>query len=227
MNEENPFKEEERNFPEDYVSGEEYREKLAEFQPAEDKQFIKQTTWKQKLAVVFLIVFGIAALVLWAAQFSQGLIINPPLPPEQPAEPQANLQELDTDKDGLSDYDELYFYNTSPYIEDSDSDGVSDKAEIDAEQDPNCPLGQNCFSGDEILSNETPAPNFDLNAPGPLNSPVVGPSQEDVVKILSGEVDAATLRAFLRDAGMNQEMLDQISDEDLIANYQQTLEGQE
>ena len=38
-----------------------------------------------------------------------------------------DLKNKDTDKDGLSDYDELNFYKTSPYLEDSDSDGFSDK----------------------------------------------------------------------------------------------------
>ncbi|MBI5465864.1 MAG: hypothetical protein HY974_01075, partial [Candidatus Kerfeldbacteria bacterium] len=33
------------------------------------------------------------------------------------------LQTKDTDGDGLSDYDELYIYRTSPYLPDTDSDG--------------------------------------------------------------------------------------------------------
>ncbi len=50
----------------------------------------------------------------------------------------------DTDRDGLSDYDELYVYHTSPYLVDSDSDGIPDGDEIARNSDPNCPEGKNC-----------------------------------------------------------------------------------
>lgn len=50
----------------------------------------------------------------------------------------------DTDRDGLSDYAELYLYRTSPYLADSDSDGQPDSIEIAQGSDPNCPSGQNC-----------------------------------------------------------------------------------
>jgi hypothetical protein len=51
---------------------------------------------------------------------------------------------LDTDHDGLSDYAELNIYHTSPYLADTDSDGVPDAIEIAQGTDPNCPKGQNC-----------------------------------------------------------------------------------
>lgn len=50
----------------------------------------------------------------------------------------------DTDHDGLSDYDELYLYHTSPYLADSDSDGIQDAVEIAQGTDPNCPSGKPC-----------------------------------------------------------------------------------
>lgn len=50
----------------------------------------------------------------------------------------------DTDRDGLSDYAELNLYRTSPYLADTDSDGVPDAIEIAQGTDPNCPTGQNC-----------------------------------------------------------------------------------
>ncbi|PJA92533.1 MAG: hypothetical protein CO133_02700 [Candidatus Komeilibacteria bacterium CG_4_9_14_3_um_filter_37_5] len=53
------------------------------------------------------------------------------------------LKKVDSDNDGLSDYLELYIYNTSPYLDDSDSDGVTDKDEVLAGSDPNC-VGENC-----------------------------------------------------------------------------------
>ena len=62
------------------------------------------------------------------------------------------LKQKDTDGDGLSDYDELFIFQTSPYLADSDSDGHDDKVEIESGNDPNCPQGQTCrmpSSGDE------------------------------------------------------------------------------
>ncbi len=45
-------------------------------------------------------------------------------------------KEKDTDRDGLSDYDERYIYGTSPYDQDSDNDGYSDYDEVKAGTDP-------------------------------------------------------------------------------------------
>lgn len=53
-------------------------------------------------------------------------------------------QAKDTDQDGLPDYDEVYFYNTSIYLADSDSDGLSDAEEVQNNTDPNCPEGTDC-----------------------------------------------------------------------------------
>jgi hypothetical protein len=54
------------------------------------------------------------------------------------------LKQKDTDHDGLSDYAEIYIYHTSPYLADSDSDGIPDAIEIAQGTDPNCPQGQVC-----------------------------------------------------------------------------------
>lgn len=55
------------------------------------------------------------------------------------------LKLKDTDRDGISDYDEQYVYGTSAYLADSDSDGASDAEEIAQNEDPNCPQGKNCL----------------------------------------------------------------------------------
>ncbi len=54
------------------------------------------------------------------------------------------MKTKDTDRDGLSDYAETYLYNTSPYLSDSDSDGIADSLEIAQGTDPNCPKGKSC-----------------------------------------------------------------------------------
>lgn len=58
---------------------------------------------------------------------------------------QGELKLKDTDRDGISDYDEQYLYRTSAYLADSDSDGASDAEEIAQNEDPNCPQGKNCM----------------------------------------------------------------------------------
>jgi hypothetical protein len=54
------------------------------------------------------------------------------------------FQNQDTDMDGLSDYDEINIYKTSPYLPDSDSDGYLDGEEVKNGENPNCPVGQTC-----------------------------------------------------------------------------------
>jgi Bacterial TSP3 repeat len=60
------------------------------------------------------------------------------------------LEFMDTDSDGLSDYDELNFYNTNPYNADSDGDGFSDGEEV---QNGYNPLGESMsIYSDELLT---------------------------------------------------------------------------
>ncbi len=61
---------------------------------------------------------------------------------EDPSE--QTLRERDTDRDGLSDWMELNAYRTSPYLSDSDSDGIPDSVEIAQGADPNCPKDKQC-----------------------------------------------------------------------------------
>lgn len=116
---------------------------------------------QQKQIGLFALVFvGLAAL--YAGFMSlPGKLIAPfhLLPPgasgvdlNKDAKEQARLLALkaqDTDSDGLFDYDELYLYKTSPYLDDSDSDGFKDKEEVENGHDPNCPKDQDCriFAG--------------------------------------------------------------------------------
>lgn len=64
------------------------------------------------------------------------------------------LKKLDTDKDGLNDYDEISIYGTSAFLDDSDGDEYSDKTEILTGHDPLCnDKTQNCgASQGEFLS---------------------------------------------------------------------------
>ncbi len=48
-------------------------------------------------------------------------------------------------------------------------------------------------------------------------------TEEDMRQALAGEMDAATLRQLLLESGADKEVLDQISDEDLLQSYQEVL----
>ncbi len=107
-----------------------------------------------KLMLVVLVFFGLSALVLGVLRLNS--LLNPRLSfgvqgennnlagNGQTEQSLLKLMQTDTDGDGLSDYDEMYVYHTSIYLKDSDSDGYSDKEEVDNGFDPNCPKGQNC-----------------------------------------------------------------------------------
>lgn len=115
------------------------------------------------------------------------------------------LQQQDTDLDGLSDYDEMYLYKTSPYLADSDSDGFSDGTEVKNGQNPNCPAGQNCSL---VLPAEPSA------AAGTGVSSI-----QPALENLTNE----QIRQLLLDKGMQAGDLQKIDDATLRSLYQETL----
>jgi hypothetical protein len=154
------------------------------------------------------------------------------------------LKNKDTDGDGLSDYDELNIYHTSPYLADTDSDGIPDGTEVKNGTDPNCPTGRTCAGGSVIPEtggegSTTPSSSNDTlnsllnqfgatnpaNLTNPANSTAgagTGSLSSDQLNALKN-IDAASLRQLLLQAGMPQATLDKISDADLMKSYQETL----
>lgn len=120
------------------------------------------------------------------------------------------LQSTDTDKDGLTDYDELYVYGTSPYLADSDSDGYSDGQEIATKNNPNCPQNKNCdlYLDQTFVASSSP-PAITSDAFGLL----------DGTNVSGTGIDANVLRQALAQAGMPADVLAQISDEVLLQEY--------
>jgi hypothetical protein len=57
----------------------------------------------------------------------------------------------DTDRDGLTDYQELNTYHTSPYLPDTDSDGAPDAVEIARGTNPTCPEGKPCTQAMDVV----------------------------------------------------------------------------
>ena len=173
---------------------------------------------KEKATVVIVLVVAFLAVIFGFTQLSQAMK-RPFVDLFKDAPIDQNSQELtealalleqkqkDTDGDLLSDYDELNTYGTSPYLADSDSDGVSDKEEIDTGHDPNCPGSDTCFKSDTNISNQNLSPT-------------------DAQALFSGQSDPKIIRSLLLQKGFPKETLDQITDEQLMATYQQALSGE-
>ena len=111
----------------------------------------------------------------------------------------------DTDKDGLFDYDEIYLYNTSPYIQDSDSDAFSDQEEINAGSDPLNPDSTPYHQPKETKKN---------NLPDDFSSEISE----------SKEFSSEDIRNFLIQEGIDKEIVDNINDNTLKKLYNQTIE---
>ncbi|MBT3539348.1 hypothetical protein HN481_04455, partial [Candidatus Parcubacteria bacterium] len=133
-------------------------------------------------------------------------------------------------------YEELFFYETSRYLPDTDSDGLDDKVEIDGGTNPLCPEGQACGdTGFDNLSTSTElivsplleksdtAANILLESQfngGGLNAP----GTPDINTMIS---DPAVLRQMLISTGqVSEEDLAEISDEQLMAMAQKLAQDQ-
>jgi hypothetical protein len=139
----------------------------------------------------------------------------------------------DTDGDGLTDWNELNVFLTSPYIDDTDSDGVNDGVEVQSRQDPNCPRGQDCgrssvlsdsSSEDDSSSAVVPVIEAGLEGVG-LTQEQAKENEGDLNKVFGGQADAATLRKLLLESGVKKEILDQMTDEQLMTGYLSTLQS--
>lgn len=151
-------------------------------------------------------------------------------------------QNTDSDKDGLTDYEELNVYGTSPYLADTDSDGYDDKKEIDGKHDPLCPKVDDCrvdwpgksatsFGGD--LGNNTAdnTENFlnDLGATNDLSQTSTGESTglSEEAKQQLNSLTADDVRFLLKESGqITEEQLNQIDDETLMKIYKEALSAE-
>ena len=183
----------------------------------------------QKIALIVLAVFVLFLMVAWSIQFKRSL--TEPFAykggdsqvdtTENAAVTDADLKNKDTDGDSLSDWDELNVYKTSPYLEDSDGDGTKDGDEIKAGADPNCPEGKTCSttvpSGENTQASNTPS----LLTGNQLDLSSVSSSDVELQALIQGESDPGKIRKLLLDAGMDKNVLSQISDADLVSSYRE------
>lgn len=176
--------------------------------PDDPNRVDPQELRRRKLMFGSLLIVGVGALVFGVVSFFDTL--NSPFRPQdtanssnisfalQNASSIESLRTKDTDTDGLSDYDELYVYQTSPYLADSDSDASTDKAEIDRGSDPNCPDGQSCRDPSITNTNADPTANIDTT---------------------SSAVSMELLRESLKSSGAPENIVDNLSDAELLELY--------
>jgi len=188
----------------------------------------KQLTHEERVAFGFISACGVGAVIFGGLSFfsdvKKPFLISYTGPryvtsAEKESEQTALQRITDTDEDGISDYDELNIFLTSPYIADSDSDGKSDGSEILAGDDPNCPAGKTCASTELIQSGANSA--F-LNAQAPEAPETAVPTLDDAVSELQN-ISVQEVRELLVGAGIEADQIAQLSDEQIMELYQQAL----
>ncbi len=194
--------------------------------------FLKSLPKPQRTAFLFLSALSLGVIVLWVWQFHSRLTSPFSIPGSNNTENSLNtddfmlaLSNMDSDGDGLTDNEETNLYGTSPFLEDSDSDGISDRAEIENGTNPNCAPGQQCNVQDiPVLT--TTASNTATISTATATVTADSGNSDSLQAMMSGQANAAQLRALLLDSGADAGMLQQLSDEDLIETYQEMLAGQ-
>lgn len=162
---------------------------------------------EQKMGFIFMLIFALLTVSLGALQLRNtiyGPFVIRGADKNNVAlivDEQTRLQQIDTDQDGISDYQETFFYQTSAYLPDTDSDGIVDKVEIDQGTDPLCAEGTTCVNDDELL---------DLVATSSLIIPPLNqvPTPLDIVsQAQTANADAVDLEAALGDPKKLREII--------------------
>ncbi|MFH1291752.1 MAG: thrombospondin type 3 repeat-containing protein [bacterium] len=176
-------------------------------------------TREQKTGFVLLLVFAILALSLGVLQIRNTMYKPFALSNQIPPLSDSIINDInvlryrDTDQDGLNDFEELYVYETSPYLEDSDSDGIDDKQEVSKGTNPLCAQGMDC-AGSVAINQDGQASD---SVSSSLPKWITPPNQEQPADLANLLKDTKQLREMLTTAGVDQKILDQVSDEQLQA----------
>lgn len=178
---------------------------------------------KEKIHAILIVIIGVLALgfgfwqFFFASQnpFKDIVAAGQKTRAEKLALQQAQVKDMmtrDTDTDGLSDQIEQSVYHTSPYLKDSDSDGVDDKTEITRGTDPSCAEGQRCTGLPVMDSVSSPS------ASGQLDLGTAENSVETTATTQSGysALTPTTLRQMLKQSGMSDEDLNGATDTELM-----------
>jgi len=124
------------------------------------------------------------------------------------------LEDLDTDKDGLPDIEEVK-YGTSIYLVDSDSDGFSDKQEVEAGSSP---TDSSSVPGSPETKKQPEEPLLQEEIRQESGSSSLG---QDI-----GEnIDLSLIRNFLIQAvGLSADIVENIDDKTLVSVYNKVKE---
>ncbi len=178
----------------------------------------KRLTREQKTGFVLLLVFAILVVGLGMLQIRNTIYGPFVIHLTQTNYDEASLfqdeatrlQSIDTDHDGLNDYEELNFYETSPYLPDTDSDGLGDKLEIEQGTSPLCPEGGDCglfLDAPDVLTTTTDSiisPLAEISDPvAYLENFSQGISTEDLAESFE---DMDKMRELLLKTGMIDEV---------------------
>lgn len=206
----------------------------------------RRPTFSKEQRLGFSVFFGIGALAVILGSVYISRHLSTPFVIEYEGEPilagadhaAAQLEELqtsDTDGDGISDYLEIYAYSTSPNLEDTDGDGYSDADEIASGNNPNCIAGQDCDSGEVEQSENELSDDFVEESFGSIGvetkDQLAGyedaealASQIDPVQILLENTTPDEVRTMFTDAGVDPEVFQDMSDEEVMALFILTVE---
>jgi hypothetical protein len=189
----------------------------------------KHLTHEERVAFGFIAACGIGAVIFGGLSFFSNVkkpfLISYTGPryitsAEKESEQTALQRITDTDEDGVSDYDELNIFSTSPYIEDTDSDGKLDGLEILEGGDPNCATGKTCASS-ELIQLGVNSAFLNAQAPQAPNTAAV-PTVDDAVSVLKN-LSTGEVRRLLEESGVDAEQLAQLSDEQVMVVYEEIL----
>ncbi len=203
----------------------------------------------RKIALIILSVFSITIIVIWGLNFNSSLrdpfsyqgdliasnknnCVDGNCAVGEMTSDNLELKNIDTDGDGISDWDELFIHGTSPYLEDTDGDTLSDYEEIFVyKTNANCPEGQDCSnslsqstsqnSGSSEASNDFY--DFLTSLETSVEQDVNSTSSNSSMGNSSEKVDAQSLRQILIQSGIEESDLEQINDDDLMKLYQEVL----
>jgi len=200
---------------------------------------LSELTIQQKVGASLLVIFGVLAISLGGLQLRNQIYTPFAIEPQAQAQKalaeffndkEARLRRLDTDKDGLNDYEEINVYNTSRFIKDTDSDGFTDKEEVEQGTDPLCPEGEKCKQESTIETTSESNRSFT----------VLNEGQQDISKLQQQDLselspkqrlkqateDPDKLRKLLLESGrISKEELEQIDDEQLQETAKNILES--
>ncbi|MFA6522385.1 MAG: hypothetical protein WCT24_02225 [Patescibacteria group bacterium] len=188
---------------------------------------------EHKVGFIFISCFGGLAFILGAFYLIDHLgspfdiaYIGPEFKTtsQKQAEEIAEQKTLDTDGDGLTDFNELYVHKTSPYLRDTDGDGYTDDTELKIGTDPNC-KGTECMNADTV----DPSGTIDLGLTETADSSalITATTTSTMTEAESLEalknLSVEDVRDLLVTAGIDEQSVEALTDDEVMALYASVL----